>query len=304
LNVETLHLEGPGGDGLRAAFAPAANMVLHSLTLGGRELLASRNGLEGYVERGSTMGVPLLHPWANRLGGLRYSAAGKDVALDPDSGLFKQDPGGLPIHGAWPALLQWDVLESDSDDEAASLLAGLEWSRGHAAFELFPFPHRLEYRARIAAKTIEIALALEPTEDAAVPVSFGFHPYLRIPGARATAEMTLPVHRALLSDESMLPTGETQPFEPGPRELGDSDWDDEFSDLDDPPRFVLRTDDSEISLTFLRGYPFAHVFAPADSDFVCFEPMTAPTNALATGADLPIVAPGERYETAFDIAVS
>jgi aldose 1-epimerase len=46
------------------------------------------------------------------------------------------------------------------------------------------------------------------------------------------------------------------------------------------------------------------VFAPADSDFVCFEPMTAPTNALATGADLPIVAPGERYETAFDIAVS
>src|SRR5215208_2115310 len=141
LNVETLHLEGPGGDGLRAAFAPAANMVLHSLTLGGRELLASRNGLEGYVERGSTMGVPLLHPWANRLGGLRYSAAGKDVALDPDSGLFKQDPGGLPIHGAWPVLLQWDVLESDSDDEAASLLARLEWSRRHAAFELFPFPH-------------------------------------------------------------------------------------------------------------------------------------------------------------------
>ena len=67
---------------------------------------------------------------------------------------------------------------------------------------------------------------------------------------------------------------------------------------------MLRTGDSEISLTFLRGYAFAHVFAPADSDFVCFEPMTAPTNALATGADLPLVAPGERYETAFDIAVS
>ena len=304
LNVETVQLDAPGGDGLRAAFAPAANMVLHSLKLGGRELLAARNGLEGYVERGSTMGVPLLHPWANRLGGLRYTAAGKEVVLDPDSGLFKQDPGGLPIHGARPTLLQWEVLETDSHGEAASLLARLEWDRGHAGFELFPFPHRLEYRARVGARSVDLALDLEPTEDVAVPVSFGFHPYLRISGgARASAQITLPVRRALLHGASKLPTGETKPFEPGPRELGDSEWDHEFSDLADPPRFVLRSDESEISLTFLRGYRFAHVFAPPSSDFVCFEPMTAPTNALFTGADLPVVAPGSRYETAFEIAV-
>jgi galactose mutarotase-like enzyme len=116
-------------------------MVLHSLTLGGRELLAERNGLQGYVERGSTMGVPLLHPWANRLAGLSYSAAGREVVLDGDSDLFKRDPGGLPIHGAWPALLQWEVVETETDGEAASLLARLDWNRGHPAFELFPFPH-------------------------------------------------------------------------------------------------------------------------------------------------------------------
>lgn len=279
-------------------------MVLHSLTLGDRELLAERNGLEGYIERGSTMGVPLLHPWANRLGGLTYSAAGRDVALDADSALFKRDPAGLPMHGAWPTLLQWDVLESGSDGETASLLARLEWDRGHAAFELFPFPHRLEYRARAAARSVELALALEPTADVPVPVSFGFHPYLRIPGgARQSAEMSLPVRRALLSDDSMLPTGETEPFEPGPRRLGDTEWDQEFSELGDPARFVLRGGESEVSLTFLRGFPFAHVFAPADSDFVCFEPMTAPTNALVTGADLAVVAPGGRYEAAFEIAV-
>jgi galactose mutarotase-like enzyme len=300
----TVHLEAPGGDGLRAAFAPAANMVLHSLTLGGRELLAARNGLDGYVERASTMGVPLLHPWANRLGELRYHAAGREVVLDGDSSLFKRDPAGLPMHGAWPAILQWDVVESDSDGETASLLARLEWDRGHAAFELFPFPHRLEYRARAAARSIELALALEPTADLPVPVSFGFHPYLRIPGgARQSAEMTLPVRRALLTNDSMLPTGETEPFEPGPRRLGDTEWDHEFSELDDPARFVLRGGESEISLTFLGGCPFAHVFAPADSDFVCFEPMTAPTNALVTGADLSVVAPGGRYEAAFEIAV-
>ena len=61
------------------------------------------------------------------------------------------------------------------------------------------------------------------------------------------------------------------------------DWDDEFSELDDPARFVLRGGGSEISLTFLRGYPFAHVFAPADGDFVCFEPMTAPHQRARDG---------------------
>jgi aldose 1-epimerase len=280
-------------------------MVLHSLTLGGRELLAERNGLEGYIERASTMGVPLLHPWANRLGGLRYDAAGTEVVLDGDSSLFKRDPAGLPMHGAWPTILRWDVVESGSEGETASLLARLKWDRGHAAFELFPFPHRLEYRARAAAGSIELALAIEPTADVPVPVSFGFHPYLRIPGgARHSAEMTLPVRRALLGNDEMLPTGETEPFEPGPRRLGDTEWDHEFSELGDPARFVLRGGESEISLTFVRGYPFAHVFAPADSDFVCFEPMTAPTNALVTGAHLSVVAPGGRYEAAFEIAVA
>jgi aldose 1-epimerase len=305
VTIETIHLDAPGDHGLRAAFAPGANMVLHSLTLGGRELLATRNGLQGYVERGSTMGIPFLHPWANRLGGFEYTAAGTEVVLDRDSELFKRDPSGLPIHGAVPTLLRWEVLEISTDDAAASLVARLDWNRVHPAFELFPFPHRLEYRARLSARTIEIAVALEPTEDAPVPVSFGFHPYLRIPGgSRATAQMTLPVRRALLLDASKIPTGETEQCEPGLRQLGDTDWDDGFSDLTHPPRFLLGNHESEISLTFLRGYRFAQVFAPPGSDFVCFEPMTAPTNALAAGGpDLPVVAPGGRYETAFEIAV-
>jgi aldose 1-epimerase len=303
--IETIPLNAPGDHGLRAAFAPSANMVLHSLTLGGRELLATRNGLQGYVERGSTMGIPFLHPWANRLGGFRYTAAGTDVVLDRDSELFKRDPGGLPIHGAVPTLLRWEVLEISTDDAAASLVARLDWNRAHSAFELFPFPHRLEYCARLRASTIEIAVALEPTEDAPVPVSFGFHPYLRIPGgSRATAQMTLPVRRALVLDASMIPTGETEPCEPGLRQLGETAWDDGFSDLTSPKRFLLANHESEISLTFLRGYRFAQVFAPPGSDFVCFEPMTAPTNALAAGgADLPVVPPGGRYETAFEITV-
>ena len=28
------------------------------------------------------MGIPLLHPWANRLGGVRFPIAGREVDLD------------------------------------------------------------------------------------------------------------------------------------------------------------------------------------------------------------------------------
>jgi aldose 1-epimerase len=298
--IEAIHLQSAGGAGLRASFAPGANMVLHSLTLGDRELLATRNGLEAYAERGSTMGIPLLHPWANRIAGFTYRAAGTEVVLDRDSELFKCDAGGLPIHGALPSLLRWEVVES----EATSLLARLDWDPEHRVFELFPFAHRLEYRALLEERRVEIEVALEPTGDAAVPVSFGFHPYLRIPGGdRASAQISLPVRRALIHDASMIPTGETEPCEPGLRQLGDSAWDDGFADLASPPRFRLGNHGAEVTLTFLRGYRFAQVFAPPGSDFVCFEPMTAPANALASGADLPVVAPGGRYEAAFEIAV-
>ena len=252
------------------------------------------------------MGVPLLHPWANRLGGFTYTVGGTEVVLDRDSALFKRDPGGLPIHGALPALLRWEVTGVTTEGDAASLVAQLEWEPRHEAFELFPFPHRLEYRARVAARTVEIAVALVPTGNTPVAASFGFHPYLRIPGgSRATAQMTLPVTRTLRLDASMIPTGETELFEPGLRQLGDTEWDDGFSDLTEPAQFRLSGEELEVALTFLRGYPFAQVFAPPGSDFVCFEPMTARTNALGgDGNDLTVVAPGDRYETAFEIAVA
>ena len=53
---------------------------------------------------------------------------------------------------------------------------------------------------------------------------------------------------------------------------------------------------------FEAGYPCAQVFAPRGKDLVCFEPMTAPANALRTGA-FPVAAPGRPYTAAFSIEV-
>src|SRR5215208_7254760 len=84
---------------LRVAFAPSAGMVGYSLTHRGDELLGLRGGLSAYRERGSSFGIPLLHPWANRLAGTTYTAGGRRVELDPQRSPMHLDPNGLPIDG-------------------------------------------------------------------------------------------------------------------------------------------------------------------------------------------------------------
>ena len=52
-----------------------------------------------------------------------------------------------------------------------------------------------------------------------------------------------------------------------------------------------------------EGYTHAQAFAPAGQDLICFEPMTAPANALISHDGLRLAAPGEPFHAAFRITV-
>ena len=56
--------------------------------------------------------------------------------------------------------------------------------------------------------------------------------------------------------------------------------------------------------SFVEGYPYAQVYAPADDDVVALEPMTAPTNALVSGTDLRVLEPGEEHGATFTVEVT
>jgi hypothetical protein len=63
---------------LEATFIPGAGMLGCSPRHRGEELLGEGGGLEAYVAQRKTMGIPLLHPWANRLSrGASASAAAR-----------------------------------------------------------------------------------------------------------------------------------------------------------------------------------------------------------------------------------
>src|SRR3954466_12812948 len=134
-------------DGLAATFVPGAGMVACSLTLHDEELLAQRGGLLDYVNRGKTFGVPLLHPWANRLDGLRYEAAGCTVEIDPDVAPVRLHENGPPKHGVLGASPLWRVTGT-GDGPAATLSADLDYGPA-PLLAAFPFPHHLEVEARL-----------------------------------------------------------------------------------------------------------------------------------------------------------
>jgi galactose mutarotase-like enzyme len=55
-------------------------------------------------------------------------------------------------------------------------------------------------------------------------------------------------------------------------------------------------------MRFDAGYPCAQVFAPLEKDVICFEPMTAPADALRSVA-FAVAEPGSPYHAAFTITV-
>src|SRR3954447_19339278 len=96
---------------LRAVFLPDHGMLGASLRHRGVEILRRVEDLEAAAARGSSAGIPLLYPWANRLAEPRYRVADKEVVLDLSSPLLHLDAHGLPMHGVPWSLLPWVVTE-------------------------------------------------------------------------------------------------------------------------------------------------------------------------------------------------
>jgi len=300
-HLEALVLED--GD-LRAAIVPAAGMIGCSLRHRGDELLVQRGGLDAWRGTGRSFGLPLLHPWANRLRDWRYAVAGRAVSIDEALGVVRGDENGLPIHGALGAAADWDVTDAGADAGGARITAALDYAHRADRLAAFPFRHRLELALRLADGTLEIATTLIPTGEDEVPVAFGWHPWLSLPGVpRAEWELALPERTAIALDERGLPTGERADAAPERAPLGDRVMDDHFAVAEDA-RFVLHGPDRELAVEWAGGYRFAQVFAPSNLDVCAIEPMTAQTAALSTGDGLRLAEPGGSVTATFRLHVT
>jgi aldose 1-epimerase len=287
---------------LEAIFLPGLGLLGTSLRHRGEELLALPGGVEGYRDRHVT-GLPLLAPWANRLPGWRYRAAGVEVSLE---GLdLPTDPAGLPIHGTLTAHRGWRLERLAAEADRAVLAAGFDYGAWPELLAAFPFPHRLTVTATLRGASLVVTTTLAATGRRPVPVAFGWHPYLRLPGApRAAWRLLLPRRTHLELDDRGLPTGKSadEPAEADP--VGERTYDDLYALEDDPDgrRLGLEAAGRRLLVGYGDGYDHAQVFAPPGAEFVCLEPMTGPTAALAAGTT-PLVAPGDTFAARFTVTV-
>jgi aldose 1-epimerase len=280
---------------LEATFVPRLGMLGTSLRHRGEELLALPGGLDGY-RAGKVTGLPLLAPWANRLGGRRYEV--EAVVVDLDGLDLPTDEHGLPIHGTMSAQPGWDVTGSSE----RSLTARFDFGAHPDLLASFPFPHDLRIEVTVDGTTLRVATTVEPTGARAVPVSFGYHPYLRLPGARRDdIRLRMPERRHLELDDRQLPTGGTQVEQREDEPLGTRTFDDLY-ELGDDRRLALTGGGRRLALDVGDGYRFAQVFAPAGADTVCLEPMTAAVNALVDGG-YPLAPPGTPFTAVFSLHV-
>lgn len=280
---------------LDATFLPELGMVGVSLRHAGHELLALPGGLDGY-RAGNVTGLPLLAPWANRLGSRRYEVDG--VVVDLDGLGLNTDPNGLPIHGTMIARPEWEVAEV----RQRSLAARFDFGGHPDLLASFPFPHELRIEMRVEAATFEVATTIVPTGDRAVPITFGYHPYLRVPGPRREdIRLVLPRRRHVELDDRELPTGASRAEDGEDAPLGDRVFDDLY-ELGDERALSLAGERRRVTLELGDGYRYAQVWAPPGSDYVCLEPMTAPVNALVDGG-YELVSPGRSFTATFTLRI-
>ena len=282
-----------------AQFVPAAGMIGISLTDSGVELLGQRHGLDAYVTAGKTMGIPILYPWANRLGDNSYTVDGEVVTLAPGASGVHGDQNGLPIHGLLAGYRGWRVMTESANE----LIAELDFGADPALLAGFPFPHLLVVRVGLVDRTLSVHTTVAATGDKAVPLCFGFHPYLALPELpRAQWTIETPALRHLTVDHRRLPTGETSAQPATSESLSDKAFDDGYDQVTDGAVFAVSGGGRRIEVRFDYGFPAAQIFAPPGEDLVCFEPMAAPTDALRRGG-YRSAPPGEPAVAQFSIRV-
>ncbi len=279
---------------------PSFGMLGVSLRHRGDELLALPRPIPTFKD-GKATGLPLLHPYANRLSEWSYRAGGTSVDLD---GLdLPTDPNGLPIHGFLHAR-PFEIVRIEPN----RCIAELDLSRDPEFTRAFPFPHRIRIDVRISQHALTIATIISPTGRRAVPVSFGWHPFLTLPGTpRSQWRLRLPPCDRHLLDDHLIPTATTTPQPRDNSPIGRRTYDDHFA-LGRDRRFAISDRRRTVEIAFDRGYPHAQVYLPGPDwpltgDFVCIEPMTAPVNALVDRL-APMCASVDSFRAVFTITVT
>jgi len=260
-------------------------------------------------------GIPFLAPWANRLSEDAFFANGKKYRLNRDLGNIRGDQNRNPIHGLLNYSPYWIVTAVAANATSASVTSRLEFWKHPEMMAQFPFAHTIEMTYSLHQGVLEVRTTIENLSADPMPVGIGFHPYFQLHDApRDQWKVHLAARDHLVLSKMVIPTGERKPVEfADPLPLAGVALDDVFGglvrDASDRATFSVEGAHEKISVTYGPKYTVAVVYAPLGRQFICFEPMSAITDAfnLAQAGvyhELQSIAPGGTWRESFWIAPS
>jgi galactose mutarotase-like enzyme len=256
---------------------PERGAIVTRYAFGGREVLFLDRAT--LLDRSASIrgGIPLLFPSPGRLPSEQF--------------VWNGIAGTLPQHG-FARRLPWTAPAPLLADDSAS--STLSLASTAATLAQYPWACRLTLRVQLFAD--RLALDTEVVNDSGerMPFGWGTHPYFTLPAHERSATS---VHTKAPSFFDRL-QGTTRPI----AEL----------DLTAPEIDALLIDHGSSTMQVdCPSNPLLVRCSPAlrhwtlwlqpERDFFCVEPWTAPPNALNSGVDLTVLAPGERSQLAMTI---
>ncbi len=157
---------------------PALGLNCYSfrVTLGGEpvEALWADPEFAGGEKRPTRSGIPILFPFAGRIGGAKYRHAGHDYQLTPSDEL------GNAIHG-FVVHRPWRVVEQTADSLTGEFQASVD---DPAIIEHWPADFCLRVTYRVSPGTLHARLVIRNPDSRELPCGLGLHGYFRLPLAR------------------------------------------------------------------------------------------------------------------------
>jgi len=298
------------------SIVPSIGNIAYAMTVHGKNVLWSPfKSLTEMRSKPALCGVPFLAPWANRLDQDALYANGKKYLLNPELGNIRRDGNQKPIHGLLLFSPYWKVTKLEADGKSARVTSRLEFWRYPELMAQFPFAHSIEMTHTLAGGTLEVETVVENQGSETMPVGVGFHPYFRIPDMpRDQWKVHVAARDHLELSPLLIPTGQRTPVSlPDPASLATTQLDDVFGSLvrgaDNRAEFWAEARGKKISVIYGPKYTVAVIYAPPGKDFICFEPMSAITDAFNLAhagiyKELQTIPPGGVWRESFWIRPS
>lgn len=263
----------------RLVAAPARGGSILSFTWRGEPVMREAEGPDIL-----DVGCFVMVPFANRIKDGRFVWRGRPRTIPPN--FAGRDPQN-PIHGyGWQA--EWQVVETAAER--------LRFSHVHAGGG-WPWPYAAGLEYALGAEGLTARLTLTNTGEEAMPAGLGFHPYF--PRSETTR------YRGLHRGEWQT-GGDPLPVALDRRATAIDWWDGRpvgtrvvdtvYAGREGPLEILWPERAMALSITPSPALALTAVYAPADTDWFCAEPMNHLTDAV-NGRDpeapMPALEPGE-----------